>query len=414
MLANNDSKQTTIADIVVDKEPLAEFDSPGEPNILDLLIILISKKYRIIGTAILGGLLAAVLAFLRPPIYTASAIIMPPVQQSSSLTALLGQLGSTSNLASSGVGIKNPTDLYIGILSSRTVSDELISQFGLQKVYGAQKLSDVRKILASATHFDSSKYSLIQISVDDRDPKRAAALANAYVEKLQGQSSRLAVTEASQRRLFFERQVEAEKDHLAKAETALKKTQEQKGIYQVGSQVEAVIRSMAQMRAEISAREVSLQRLKAGATKQNPEVLRQEIELTAMRKQLKNLESSTAKKSTGDPFLPTTMVPSAGLEYTQRLREVKYRESLFEILAKQYELARIDEAKEAPLVQIVDHAIPPDRRSAPSRRLYVIVGVMLGGVLGLIWGLLGYIVQDPKNSQKVSALKQSLWKRQKA
>jgi tyrosine-protein kinase Etk/Wzc len=404
-----DSKEKPVADDVAGREFQLSSEESDEASMLDLLLILSARKHLILVLTLVGGLLATALAFLVPPTYTASAIIMPPQQQSSSAAALIQQLGGVAGLAGQSLGIKNPSDPYIGILSSRTVADELVAKFGLRDVYRKKYLTDTRKALASRTSIISTKYSLIQISVEDRIPKRAADLANAYVEKLQEQTSRLAVTEASKRRLFFERQVEIEKRNLAEAELSLKRTQEQKGIYQVTSQVEAVIRSIAQMRAEISAREVNLQRLKAGATMQNPEVLRQEIELKALRSQFQELEASSTKKSPGDPLVPTTMVPAAGLEYARRLREVKYRETLFELLAKQYEAARIDEAKEAPVIQVVDSAIPPDKKTAPVRRLYVVAGSFLGGLLGLALVLFQYAVQDPIRAKKMSALKESLW-----
>lgn len=399
-------------DIVgVDSEKSVE-----EPrSVLDLLLAISSRKRFIMGAAILGILVASALALVIPPTYTAVAVIMPPQQPSSAVTAaLLGQLGGAAGLAGQSLGIKNPIDVYVGILSSRSVANELISQFRLQELYKKRNLTDTRKRLASVTSFNSAKYSLIQISVTDRDPKRAADLANAYVDRLQVQTGRLAVTEASQRRLFFERQVEAEKRNLADAEAAMKKTQEQKGIYQVSSQVEAIIRSMAQMRAEIAAREVNLQRLKAGATIQNPEVQLQEIELSALRMQLKDLEASSAKKNTGDPFMPTAMVPEAGLEYARRLRELKYRESLFEMLAKQYEMARIDEAKEAPVIQIVDQASPPDKKDGFSLGVYAALGGMLGGILAVFVALLGYATRDPQRSRKLAELKHSIWFHNKA
>lgn len=381
-------------------------------SLLDMLIILAARKGIILSSVFICGLLATALAFVIPPTYTATAIIMPPQQQSSMAAAILGQLGSLAGglagVAGQSLGIKNPGDPYVGIMSSRTVADALISKFDLQRVYKKKNLTDTRKKLAKNTRFNAAKYTLVQISVEDRDPKRAADLANAYVDQLQEQTGRLAVTEASQRRLFFERQLDEEKKALAEAEAAFRKMQEQKGIFQVNSQVEAVIRSMAQMRAEIAAREVNLQRLRAGATPENPEVLRQEIELRALRKQLQELEESSAKKSPGDPLLPTTMVPAAGLEYTRRLRDLRYHESLFELLAKQYEAARIDEAKEAPVIQVVDRAVPPDKKSSPIRSLYVIIGCLLGGIIGLILAFLGHSANDPSRAEKLTILKKSL------
>jgi tyrosine-protein kinase Etk/Wzc len=414
-LANDmDLQKTPVPDGVTGEETKAAYQEEEEEiSILDLLLILAARKGLVIGLTLLGGIMAAVIAFLIPPTYTATAVIMPPQQQSSSAAALLGQLGGVAGLASQSLGIKSPADLYIGLLSSRTIADELIKQFGLQNVYRTKDLTDTRKKLASRTSFSSAKSSLIQISVEEQDRKRAADLANAYVDRLQEQNSRLAVTEASQRRLFFERQLEAEKNNLAEAEAAFKKMQEQKGIFQVSSQVEAVIRSMVQMHAEVAAREVILQRLKAGATTQNPEVQRQEIELKALRTQLQELESSRAKRSQGDPLMSATMVPEAGLEYTRRLREVKYRETLYELLARQYEAARIDEAKESPVIQIVDPAIPPDRKSGPKRLVYAIMGLFTGGILGIIAALFLNTIQHSEQNSKVESLMQLLWLRRK-
>ena len=404
-----DSSKTPVAVRAAPAEIKATYQEEQGTSILALLLILTSRKGLILGSTLLGGIIAGVLAFLVPPTYTATAVIMPPQQQSSSAAALLGQLGGVAGMASQSLGIRNPADPYVGILSGRTVADELITQFKLKDSYKKKNLTDTRKELASRTSFNSAKYSLIQISVEDRDPKRAADLANAYVDRLQEQNGRLAVTEASQRRLFFERQVEAEKNGLNEAEAAFKKMQEQKGIFQVSSQVEAVIRSMAQMRAEVTAREVNLQRLKAGATIQNPEVLRQEIELKALRSQLQEFESSSAKGSRGDPLMPTTRMPEAGLEYTRRLREVKYRETMYELMAKQYEVARLDEAREAPVIQVVDKAVAPDKKSAPSVIVYLALGLLLGGTIGIISAFISHAAQSPECSTNVAALKKSLW-----
>jgi len=390
------------------------YEEPEEFSILDLLLVLAARKGMILSCVLVGALLALALAFLIPPTYTATALVMPPQQQSSTAAALLGQLSNITGVASQSLGIKNPADPYIGILNSRTVADALIAKFKLKDLYKKKYLVDTRKKLAKRTSIKANKYSLIEISVTDESPQRAAELANAYVDQLQEQNSRLAVTEASQRRLFFEREMEAEKNRLAEAEAAFKEMQERKGIIQVTSQVEALIRTMAQLRAEITAREVNLQRLKAGATPQNPEVLRQEIELKALRNELKELEASSARRNPGDPLMPTSMVPAAGLEYMRRLRDVKYHETLFELLVKQYEAARIDEAKEAPVIQVVDRAIPPDRKSGPARRIYLIMGIFLGGMVGAIGAFFANSFQNPIHAEKLQALKTSLRLRSKS
>lgn len=376
-------------------------------SLLDLLIVLAQRKGVILLSVLIFGIAATVIALVTPPTFTATAVIMPPQQQSSTAAALLGQLGGIAGMAGQGLGIKNPSDIYIGLLSSRTVMDKLVTQHSLKDVYEVTTLTDARRKLSKYSSFNAAKYSMIHISVEDRDPKRAADLANAYVECLQEQNSRLAVSEAAQRRLFFEQELDKEKVLLAEAETDLQKMQEQKGLFQVTSQVSAVIQSMAQLRAEIVAREVALERLKAGATARNPAVQRQEIEIEALRGQMKELEAKSTRDGS-NPFMPTSMVPEAALDYARRLREVRYREALYELMARQYEIARIDEAKESPIIQIVDNAVPPERKSAPRRSLYVLTGLLLGGFLGIFIAFFLHAAEYSADASKMIVLKQSL------
>jgi uncharacterized protein involved in exopolysaccharide biosynthesis len=382
----------------------------GEPrgtSLLDLLIVLAERKRVILLSVLIFGIAATVIALVTPPTFTATAVIMPPQQQSSTAAALLGQLGGIAGMAGQSLGIKNPSDIYIGILSSRTVMDKLVTQHSLKDVYEVNTLTDARRKLSKYSSFNAAKYSMIHISVEDRDPKRAADLANAYVECLQEQNSRLAVSEAAQRRLFFEQELDKEKALLAEAETDLQKMQEQKGLIQVTSQVSAVIQSMAQMRAEIVAREVALERLKAGATARNPEVQRQEIEIEALRAQMKELEAKSARDGS-NPFMPTSMVPAAALDYARRLREVRYHEALYELLARQYEVARVDEARESPVIQVVDQAVPPEKKSAPRRSYYLIIGLFLGAVAGMVLALGLQAAEDESVSRKIDAIRKSI------
>ena len=376
-------------------------------SLLDLLIVLAERKLVILLSTLIFGVAATVIALVTPPTFTATAVILPPQQASSSAAALLGQLGGIAGVAGQSLGIKNPSDIYIGLLSSRTVMDKLVTQHSLKDVYEVKTFTDARRELSKHSSFNAAKYSMIHISVEDRDPKRAADLANAYVECLQEQNSRLAVTEASQRRLFFERELDKEKAQLAEAETALQKMQEKKGLFQVTSQVSAVIQSMAQLRAEIVAREVALERLKAGATARNPEVQRQEIEIAALRGQMKELEAKSARDGS-NPFMPTSMVPEAALDYARRLREVRYHEALYELMARQYEVARIDEARESPVIQVVDQAVPPEKKSAPRRSYYLIIGLFLGAVAGMVLALSLEATREKSISMKVTAFRRAI------
>lgn len=386
--------------------PTAE---PLGPGLFDLLIVLAARKWFILGMAFAGGLIAAITAFLLPPSYTAAAVIMPPQQQQSAASALLGQLGPMASLTGRDLGFKTPADLYIGILSGRTIADQIIAAYGLRHIYGKKTLEETRSFLAKCTHFSTGKDSLIKIAVDNRDPKLAAALANGYVDALYGQTRRLALTEAGQRRLFFEQQVLAEKNALADSETALEATQERTGVLQVNSQVEATIRAMVQLRAEIVGREVMLVSLKGAATDQNPAVVRQEAELGALRQQLQTLESRGGSSRSGDPIISTSELPKAGLEYVRSVRDVKYHETLFELLSKQYEIAKIDEAKEAPVIQVVDSAVPPERKTWPPRSLLAIAGAIAFGLLACLCAFLNNRLQEPADAEKLRLFRSALF-----
>ena len=232
---------------------------------------------------------------------------------------------------------------------------------------------------------------------------------NAYVDALHLQNGRLAVTEAAQRRLFFEEQVEKEKQALADSETALKSTQERTGVLQVNSQVEGVLRAMVQLRAEITSREVALTSLEGAATSQNPIVIRQETELASLRSQLKALEQRAGPGIAGDPIIATAELPRVGLEYVRAVRDVKYHEMLFELLAKQYEVARIDEAKEAPVIQVVDTAVPPEKRSWPPRTLLTVAGAIACGLLASLWVLIANRLRNPVDAEKMRQLRGALF-----
>jgi tyrosine-protein kinase Etk/Wzc len=332
-----------------------------------------------------GGVVAALVAISLPNMYTAAALILPPVKPQSLSSALMGQFGGMAGALAPSLGLKDPNELYIGILRSRTTNDAIVSQFGLQQVYSSKTKEDARLMLLDRASFTSGKDSLLRLSVEDRSPQRAAILANAFIAELTGQNNRLAITESSQRRLFFEHEVQAEKNILVAAERALQETERRTGVVEVSNQAQVVIASIARLRAEIVVQEVSLKRLQMGATADNPEVAKQQMALSALRSQLAQLERGNSRLQSGDPMIPVASVPEAGLEYLRALREVKYHDSLLEVLAKQYEAARIDEAKEAPVIQVVDPAVPPERKSGPHRAVLSLLGAMVSGFAATIF-----------------------------
>lgn len=350
---------------------------PDEDNLdlLDLALILVKRKKLVIVTTAVCAIVATVVSFLLPNRYTATTTILPPRQSQSAASLLLSQLGGGSlsplaTLGASSLGLKNPSDIYIGILQSRSIADPLIQKFRLQDVYHDRRLSDTRKDLSKNTDFEIGKEGLISISVEDKNAQRAAALANAYVEELRDVTQHLAVTEAAQRRLFFEEQLQQAKDALSVAEVALKESQQKSGMLQLDSQSRVIIEAVATIRAQIAAKEVELQAISTYATDENPQKIVAQQELTALRAQLAKLEHNSGSAGT-DPLVAVGNLPAAGLEYVRRLREVKYRETIFELLAKQYEAAKLDEAKEAAVIQVLDPAVAPDKKSSPKRSLVV-------------------------------------------
>ncbi len=361
-------------------------------DLLQLGILLARGKRFILLSGLGLAVVTMVITLLMPPTFTGITKIMPPQKSSSPLAQLgaLSALAGGGGGAASALGLKNPDDLYIGLLQSNSVVDALIQKFNLENVYKKKKLSDTRKVLASNTTIKSEKSSLISISVEDHDPKRAAALANGYVEELHTLMGNLAVTEAGQRRLFFELQLEQEKNKLADAEVALAETERKTGIIQPAGQATATIMGIAQLRAQIAASQVQLQGLEASATEQNPEVVLLQTQISGLESQLADMEKGGVGQSgvQDDVEMPTSKIPTASLEYIRKMRDVKYHETLFTILSRQYEIAKVDEAKAGGIIQVVDPAQVPDRKSWPPRAVLTIVAGILGMIFAAFWLIL--------------------------
>ncbi|PTU66779.1 hypothetical protein DB032_18535 [Chromobacterium sp. Panama] len=378
-------------------------------DLITVLKTLLKHRRWVIGSVIALGSGALILSLTLPPLYTSTAKILPPQQQNSSMNMLLGQLGGLAGAAGGIAGLKNPGELYIGLLQSRTVADNLIQQFKLKQRYATETMDETRKALQSASAFNSGKDGLISINVEDKDPQFAAALANGYIAQLIRLNQSLAVTDAAKRRLFFETQLKQTKEQLATAETALRQTQERTGMIQPDGQVQAIMNTVTQLKASIAAKEVQLEALRSYATEQNPLYQRSRQELAGLKTQLAKLENGAA--IAGDVMVPTGKMPQSGLEYLRRLREVKYQETIFELLAKQYELARIDEAKDSSQIQILDSAAIPELRSKPIRSLITVVGLFSGLVLGIALALLRERFQIAQQSGRLHELNWALKER---
>jgi tyrosine-protein kinase Etk/Wzc len=393
----------------------------AEISLLDVLIVLAERKHLIFWVTVTFAVVAILISLILPRRYTANVVLLPPQQNSSMGAAIASQLGNLGGgmaaLAGGNLGIKNPNDMYVAMLKSRTVEDAMVQHFGLMEEYRQKYPSDARKSFEHHTTVDGNgKDGLIHIAVEDKDPNRASELANGYVNQFRNLSEHLAITEASQRRLFFEQQLEHAKDNLATAEEALKQTQQKTGLIQFDSQARALIESAAALRAQIAAKEVQIQSMRTFATGENTQLVQAEQELDGLRIQLARLGGS--ENIDAGLMVPKGQVPEAGLEYLRKLRDVKYYETIFDILARQFEIAKLDEAKQGAVVQVVDAAIPPDKRSFPKRGLIVLGGTSGGFFVGVLAALLQAFYQRlkraPEVPQKLGVLRQSLFsKRQR-
>lgn len=362
----------------------AENAAQGGIDGIEFFIILSQRKTTILKFTVTVAVIALIVVLLLPKTYTATATILPPEQKQSSLASMLGQLGTLTGINESDLGFKNPGDLFIGMLRSRTIQDRLIDRFDLRKVYWVKRYQDARKKLADSSDIIAEREGLISISVDDHDPNRAAALANGYVEELHRLNSELAISEAAQRRLFYEEKLGAERDALAVAEVALKQSEEKTGLLQPDAQARVIIQSVADMRAQVALEEVRIEAMRSYASKDNPELRRAEQELAGLRQQLAKMERNTGYSADGDLEVPTRRLPQAELEYLRRARDLKYHEALYDFLTKQLEAARIDEAKDAVVVQVVDKAVVPEHKSAPHRALIVLLTALITFLLACI------------------------------
>jgi tyrosine-protein kinase Etk/Wzc len=360
-----------------EREQLARGFEPCSSALLTWLRVTIKRKTLVWRSALAIVVLGCAAALLMPNRYTATVVILPPQQGGASGAAMMAQMGSLGAMASAAgsMGIKNPNDQQVALLKSRSLEDAMATRFHLQARYHRKYLSATRERWERVTNVENGlKDGLIRLSVTDRDPRQAADMANAWVEEYRRFTATLAITEASQRRLFFERQLSAAHEDLARAEEDMQKTEQRTGVIEIESQARAMIASAAVLRGQLAAKQVEIRAMREFAADQNPDLMRAEQELTGMEGQLAAMDAAS-DRSTGDLVAPKGTVTQASLDYTRALREVKYRETIQDLLTRQYEGARVDEARQGTQVQVVDPAVVPDRPTS-LYRLWIALGAL--------------------------------------
>ena len=389
--------------------PAVEPQDEDEISLIDLLIVLLKNKVTLILWPLVAGVLAIGATLTMTVTYQATTRVMPPQQQQSSASMLASQLGALAGLAGGGGGLlKNPNDVYLAMLKSNSIVDRMGERFNLQSVYESKFKDDMRKGLIANTSAVAGKDGLIVIEVVDEDPKRAADMANAYVEELVALTKRLAITEAQQRRAFFERQLKSAKDNLANAEIELKKTQSKGGVGRPDDQAKVLVESAARLKALIAAKEVQIGAMRTAMTEQNPQYRMAMEELTGLKGQLSKLHGVGAD---GDLIPGAGRIAESGLEYLRKFRDFKYHETMFEVLAKQYEAARIDESSEGAVIQVVDVAQPPERKHKPKRAIIVMMTVIATFFAALVWVFVRHAFRtaaaDPAKAARLLELKRA-------
>ncbi len=343
-------------------------DGPG----LDLTELLapVTRHWRGIAAMTLVGAIAGYgSSFLVTPLYKSHTTLIPPQSQQSSAAAALTSLGAIGGLAAGG--LKSPIDQYVSLFQSEAVTDKLIERFGLMKAYKTEFRDAARKMLLSRTSITAGKKDgIITVEVEDDDPKRAAAIATQYVEELRRLTATLAVTEPQQRRLFFENQMLAAKAKLTEAQAALQQSGFNKGA--LNAEPQSASAGYARLRSDLAAAQVRLATLENSLAPTAPEVRQQSATVSALQDQLRQLESSGATGANSP-------------DYVSKYRAFKYEETLFDLMAKQYEIARVDESREGALIQIVDPARPAEHRSWPRRGLFLLVGAIAGPLLAALY-----------------------------
>ncbi len=323
-------------------------------SLIEVLAPLRAHWISIIGLAVGAAVLTYGGSFLIAPTFTARTSFISPQQQQNSAASALASLGAgaLSSLASNAAGIKSPADQYVALMQSVTLSDKILDQFKLQDLYRSEFRMDARRKLASNVRITAGKKdSLITVEVDDESPQRAADIANAYVRELKSLTDTFALTEAQQRRVFFDKQLRNTRTSLGDAQRALQQSGINAGALK--GEPKAAVETYARIKAEISATQVRLGTLQNRLTNNTPEVQQLQATLAGLRSQLAEQE------------LP---LPQAGTQdYVGALREYKYQEALFEIYARQFELAKMDEGREGTVIQVLDTATPPERKSKPQR-----------------------------------------------
>lgn len=377
-----------------------------EINLLELLLVLVKRKRLIVGMTLAAALISIVYSLTLPNIYTATAKILPPQKETGGgLAAALGQLGGLAGMAGLAGGLSGGSDLYLGILKSRSVTDAVIQKLNLQTEFKTKNQDDTRKRFESVVKFQGGKDGIITISADSKKPEMAAKLANTCVDELLRRSVQLNLVKAGSERVFLEKRLEVVKADLTKAEDALKSFAQQNRTIQIDAQAKASIEGVAKLKAELATREVQLASLRSYQTDESSEVKTLQA---AIRRLHGEIGRFSGVGGSGEGIPTVGSVPGLGLQYARLMRDLKIQEAIFEQLTKQYEMAKVSEAKDSSSLQVLDEAVVPVRKSKPKRAIIVILSTVTATFIGVFGAfILEYLEKLPaEDRQRVALIKE--------
>ena len=375
-------------------------------SLIDIFIAIGEAKWIFISFTLVATIFSVVLALIMTPIFTATTLVMPSQQQQTNAASSLAGLGALAGISNSSFGLKSPDDIYVTLMTSEVFQINLIDRFKLMERYQCPFVVDCRMALNShARIISDKKSSLMTVEVDDTDPVFAANMANAFIEELGKSLGKLAVTDAQKRRIYFENQIKKTQDDLSAAEIHFRTVKQKSGLQLPSVTADININQVTDLHSQIASREIQLEALNLYSTPQNTDVKRLVTELTAMKTHLLKIEKGSNE---------TSKPENIQQEALQAYRNMKVQDSLLESFTKQYELAKVDESKDGPLIQVIDHATPPERRSSPKRTKLVLQSAFEGLGLAIVFVFLKYMIQKtastPAGQVRLNNLKRA-WMR---
>ena len=376
-----------------------------EVTLFDYWQVISKRKWGIIALCAVMTMGTLVVSFLLPKIYESTATLLPQLESNNGvgLGALFASGAASSAAQSLGISLPGspatPTDVFTAMLKSRIMADDIIRRFNLMEHYETKTMHDARGSLEGATRIVVTKEKVIKVAVEDRDPQLASDIANFYVSNLDRLNQTLSVSKARENRKFIEQRVAETQTALVKVEDALKEFQTQNRTVAIEAQSKAMIEATAMIQAQIMAQEVQLQVMGSYLSSNNPEIARVQSSISELRKQLQIMETGKSGKERlpGDRLRPAiTSVPTLALEYGRLARDLKVQETLYALLISQYEQAKLTEARDTPTVQVLDPAIPAERKSRPK----ILLNVLIAGILSLFVGLFWAFVRGAMDRRK--------------